>query len=284
MNLLFDKDDEQRALKGDARFQWLRQIGATLLEDADADEPGFLFGYDQGESALERQLRGHPHVHDRPDERAELTGLDNILSAMVIGAADIPTPRSWVLRIDDPEPDDLVFPLFVRTARSSWKRGGEAAKVSSRRQLADEIALLRRSFQWDATIVARVWLDLAPAGEWPFGEVPQEVRVWIVNREPVAWSFHYLAAVRNPRGFPPLPQELRLLHVYSQAIGKLFRSRLIAADYAKDRTGKWHFLEAGPGGCSGTAHEAVFKAVARTLRGEVVAWHGDECGGPLPIG
>ena len=282
MELLFDTHDEHHAIKGDARFQWLRDVGATSLADAHGEASGFLFGYDQGISALERQLRRHPRVHDRPEARLELTGLDRILSVLADAAVEIPTPRSWVMKVDDPVPDDLEFPLFVRTAHSSWKRGGEVAKVNNQRQLADEIALLRRSFQWDATIVARAWLELAPAGQWRFGKVPQEVRVWIVNHEPVAWCFHYQAVVSSPRGFPPSQQELRLLRGYSSSLGKLFRSQLITADYAKDRSGVWHFLEAGPGACSGTAHEVVFKAVARTLRGELTSWHGDACGGSLP--
>ena len=31
--------------------------------------------------------------------------------------------------------------------------------------------------------------------------------------------------------------------------------------------GGWAFLEAGPGSCAGTVHEAVFKAVASRLLG-----------------
>ena len=64
-------------------------------------------------------------------------------------------------------------------------------------------------------------------------------------------------------------------------VGGAFRSRLVAADFARGREGRWWFIEAGPGSCAGTAHEAVFKAVARRLRGEAPGLRADAVGGPL---
>jgi hypothetical protein len=53
------------------------------------------------------------------------------------------------------------------------------------------------------------------------------------------------------------------------------------ADFARGIDGRWRFIEAGPGSCAGTAHETVFKAVARRLRGTEVTFPGDAVGGPL---
>jgi hypothetical protein len=64
-------------------------------------------------------------------------------------------------------------------------------------------------------------------------------------------------------------------------VGSAFRSRLVVADFARGVDGGWWFIEAGPGSCAGTAHEAVFKAVAGRLRGEERELEGDAVGGPL---
>jgi hypothetical protein len=155
------------------------------------------------------------------------------------------------------------------------------SRVKNLRQLEEEAGLLRRAFQWDATIIARQWLEFAPAGSWRYGNAPQELRVWIVDHVPAAWSFHYLRAVPRPAGFPPAAEDLRTLARYAAEIGPLFRSRLVAADFARTKSGKWYFLEAGAGACSGTAHEAVFKAVARRLMQQPADAEGDAVGGGL---
>src|SRR5262249_10259088 len=135
---------------------------------------------------------------------------------------------------------------------------------------------------WDALILAREWLELETAGEGGYGPLPKEIRVWIVDGEPSAWAFHYLNVLPKPRGFPPTPDELALVADQARRVGGAFRSRLIAADFARRKDGTWWFIEAGPGSCAGTAHETVFKAVARRLRGEREAWVGNAVGGPLP--
>jgi hypothetical protein len=43
------------------------------------------------------------------------------------------------------------------------------------------------------------------------------------------------------------------------------RQRLVAADFARGRDGRWWFIEAGPGSCAGTAHEAVFSRDGKRL-------------------
>ena len=103
--------------------------------------------------------------------------------------------------------------------------------------------------------------------------------MWIIDQVPAAWSFHYLHVVPRPAGFPPSDEDLRTLARYAAEIGPLFRSRLVAADFARAKSGEWYFIEAGAGACSGTAHEAVFKAVARRLMHESAGAEGDAVGG-----
>jgi hypothetical protein len=136
------------------------------------------------------------------------------------------------------------------------------------RELASEAAELRRALGWDALVLAREWLDLVAAGESRYGPVPQEVRIWVVDGVPFAWSFHHLHVVPKPRGFPPSADDWAELRRLAGKVGSAFRSRLVVADFAHCVDGRWWFIEAGPGSCAGTAHEAVFKSVARRLRDE----------------
>ena len=212
---------------------------------------------------------------------AELISLADVLKRLEKAGIDVPTPRTWVIGIDDPPPGDLTFPLFVRTAKSSWKRGRSQSRVKNLKDLYDEIELLRRAFGWDTPILLRRWIDVAAAGKWMFGDAPQEIRVWIVDQRPVAWSFHYLHVVPNPKGFPPNPNDLALLSGWAAKVGSAFSSRLICADFVRDRKDKWHFLEAGPGAVYGTAHEGVLKFVADALRGNIRAIDGYSVGGLL---
>ncbi len=282
MKLYYDRNDlpDSQRLK-DQRIEWLQELGATELGKADPDAVGFLFGYEEGESHLLNQLVNYPGIHDRPDERQELVCLDDVLKKLKDHSIEVPTPKTWVLEIDDEVPSDLEFPLFVRTRKSSWKRGGEQARVRNLCELNDEAELLRRAFGWDAPIIVRKWLDIAVAGKWIFGDAPQEIRTWIIDGEPVAWSFHYLHAIENPDGFPPSVDDLRQLQSLAATIAQPFKSRLIAADFVRDKTGKWNFMEAGPGAACGTAHEQVFKYVASRLIGKDFELKGDAVGGYL---
>lgn len=282
MKLFYDQNDLPHAAKlRDNRFTWLKELGATELTDADLDDAGFLFGYDRGDEHYRRLLHSRPNVRDRPDERYELTRLDHVLQRLHDSGIDVPTPRTWILNVDEPAPDDLAFPVFVRTAKSSWKRGGGQSRANNLLELNDEVELLRRAFGWDAPILLREWLDVAAAGKWIFGDAPQELRIWIVDRAPRAWSFHYLHVVHSPAGFPPKSKDLSLLADMAAQIGSAFTSRLISADFIRDRRGKWYFLEAGPGAASGTAHEAVFKFVSDKLRAGQTKLCENAVGGPL---
>jgi hypothetical protein len=146
--------------------------------------------------------------------------------------------------------------------------GGRISRVRNTAELEVEAAELRRAMGWDAVILARAWHDLAEAGRSVYGPVPQEVRVWIVDGEPFAWSFHYANVVKDPRGMPPADDDLKIIAAMAREVGRAFHSRLIAADFAREVDGKWIFIEAGPGSCAGTVHEDVFKAVACRLVGE----------------
>ncbi len=68
---------------------------------------------------------------------------------------------------------------------------------------------------------------------------------------------------------------------WAEQIGSVFKSRLICADFVRDRQGHWHFVEAGPGAVCGTAHERVFKFVGESIRGNAAMIEGDAVGGPL---
>jgi hypothetical protein len=184
-----------------------------------------------------------------------------------------------VLPLDALLPEDLNFPLFVRTAATSWKKGGQISRVRSVKELTEETAMLRRALGWDATILARQWLDLASAGESRYGLVPQELRTWVVDGVPFAWSFHHLHIVPRPSGFPPSASDLAEVGRLAGKVASAFRSRLVAADFARGVDGRWWFIEAGPGSCAGTGHEGVFKAVARRLQGEEPILAADAVGG-----
>jgi hypothetical protein len=281
--LLYDSRDLVFAEKlRDKRFQWLQEMGASELGELAFHVRGFLFGYEQGQEKLNEQVGNRPNVHDRPEEREELRCLDQVLFRLAQASVDVPTPRTWVIEMDRDMPSDLQFPLFLRTPTSSWKRGGYQGRVRNVNELVEEVELLRRAFGWNVSILAREWIDFAVAGEWMYGKVPQEIRVWIVAQMPVAWSFHYTHVVKGPKGFPPKNKDLEQLRELARRVASPFRSRLIAADFACDRRGQWHLVEAGAGACSGTGHEAVFKFVARRLVStDAILQHGDKVGGSL---
>ena len=200
MNLVYDPKDlpDAKKLKDD-RFVWLRELGAVELGEVQPEDNGFLFTYEHGESHLTEQVGNLPGIHDQPNERSELINLDDVIHRLNEAGVKIPTPKTWVIGVDDELPVDLTFPLFVRTPKSSWKRGGQQGKVRSIKELSDEAELLRRAFGWDTPIIAREWLEIAPAGKWMFGDAPQEIRTWVIDGTPVAWSLHYLHAIENQR-------------------------------------------------------------------------------------
>ena len=282
MQLLYDRrDDAYHERIGSRILYWLDDLGAIPLDEADPAVAGFLFAGARPISDYRELVAPFPPVRDQPAERQPLLRLDTVLQALERTRVCVPMPRTWLLPLDAPLPEDLTFPLFVRTAESSWKKGGHISRVTTFRELEDEAAELRRALGWDALILARQWLDLAQAGESRYGPLPQEVRTWLVDGIPFAWSFHYMHIIANPRGFPPSASDLAVLRAMAAEVAGAFSSRLVVADFARGVDGRWWFIEAGPGSCAGTGHEQVFKAVARRLRGETCELQGDRIGGAL---
>jgi hypothetical protein len=282
LQLLYDpRDDPYHERLGSKILYWLVDLDAVPLGEADPTDEGFLFAGARPLDDYRRLTAALPHLRDRPEERSPLMRLDSVLAALDAAGVRVPMPRTWTLPLDAPLPDDLAFPLFVRTAESSWKKGGRISRVGNTRELEAEAAALRRALGWDAVVLARQWLDLATAGEGRYGPVAQEVRTWVVDGVPFAWSFHHLHIVPRPTGFPLSTGDREDLRRPACQVATAFRSRLVVADFARGNDGRWWFIEAGPGSCAGTAHEAVFKAVARRLRGERTELEGDATGGLL---
>jgi hypothetical protein len=283
MKLFYDnRDDMVLERRRVPLLYWLDDLGAQPVDEATVEDDGFLFAGARPIEDYRRLISRLPRLRDRPEERAPLLQLDHVLESLASAGVELPMPRMWRLEPGAALPRGLTFPLFVRTAMTSWKLGGRISRVTNPAELEEEAVALRRAFGWDATVCARQWLDLAVAGEAMYGPVPQEIRIWIIDGVPVAWSFHYLNVVPKPRGFPPKVADLARLAHLAERVGSAFRSRCVVADFAKLVAGDWSFLEAGPGSCAGTAHEAVFKAVASRLQGIQRALPVDEVGGPIP--
>lgn len=284
MDLFYDeRDDAAHEARGSRILYWLDDLGARPLREATAETPGFLFAGARPLEDYRDLVRVLPLLRDRPEERAPLLHLDSVLSALAAAKINVPTPRTWILPDGATLPGDLTYPLFVRAAHTSLKLGGHVSRVRNRNELESEMAELRRVLGWNATLLARQWHNFAPAGAGVYGTIPQEVRVWVVDGVPYAWSFHYLNALASPQGFPPSTPDLEQLGDMARRCATPFRSRCVVADFARETSGGWLFIEAGPGSCAGTAHEAVFKAVAERLRGND-GWtsSGDDVGGPFP--
>lgn len=282
MQLLYDaRDDAYHERIGSQVLYWLTDLDAVPLDEADPAVEGFLFAGARPIDDYRRLVAPYPLVRDRPEERGPLLRLDTVLATLDRADIRVPMPRTWLLPLDAPLPDDLTFPLFVRTAESSWKKGGHISRVRTARELDGEASELRRALGWDAVVLAWEWLDLAPAGEGHYGPLPQEMRTWVVDGTPVAWSFHYMHIVPRPKDFSPSGDDLMEPRQLAGQVASAFSSRLVVADFARDVDGKWWFIEAGPGSCASTGHEQVFKAVARRLRSEAVEIEADAVGGLL---
>ncbi len=272
MDLFYDpRDDAYHERIGSQILYWLDDLDAIPLDEADPAAEGFLFAGARPVADYCDLIAALPHVRDRPEEREPLLRLDTVLRALERVDVRVPMPQTWVLPLDAPLPDDLVFPLFVRTAETSWKKGGRISQVRTVRELEDEAAMLRRALGWDAVILARQWLDLATAGEGRYGPVPQEVRTCVMDGVPFASSFHYLHTVPRPSGFPLAVEDLGVLGQLSSRVASAFSSRLAAADFARGVDGGWWFIERGLHGDDGVGLEpqsvvgAVVAGGARTL-------------------
>jgi len=283
MQLLYvDGDQHYLEKRGMRTLFWLDDVGAVPIEEANPKEEAYLFSYARSIGDYAKLVDSLPLARDRPEDRALLVHLEATLDRLAAIGATIVTPKTWRIDVDEALPEDLSFPVFLRTPEQSWKTGGHSSRVTSAKEFAEEAELFRKVFGRDVPILAREWLELAPAGESLYGTVPQEIRTWSVDHEPVAWSFHHLHATPEPRGFPPADKEIEQLGTSAAIVASAFNARLVVADFAKTVAGDWVFLEAGPGSCAGTAHEQVFKAVALRLLGKATDFCGDSVGGAFP--
>ena len=256
-----DKLFEQRGMKN---LYWLDDLGAIPLSELRPGDDSFLFAGARSIEDYEKLTAGFNRLRDSVSERLPLLNLDTVLKQIEQNCETLPRPKTWTWRLDEPIPKDLEYPLFVRTAKSSWKLGGKISKVCNNKQLEAEAFELRRAFGFDQPILAREWLNIVTAGKTAYGPVPLEIRTWIVDSVPFAWSFHHLQFGGNSELFPLARNDIdRLFDIASQV--NCFESRLVCADFVKTTDGSWVFLEAGPGSCAGTAHEFVYKSVASRL-------------------
>lgn len=265
IQLAYDtRDDplfEQRRMQN---LYWLDDLGAVPLNELDPSRDAFLYAGARSIDDYRKLVSPFSKIRDRPEARGPLLTLDSVLACFDRFDIDLPRPRTWLIGADDPIPNDLIFPLFVRTPKSSWKLGGKISKVSTEKELMDEAFELRRAFGVDQPVMAREWLDIESVGQTLYGPVPLEIRVWIVDSVPFAWSFHHLRVDSPPSTFPLDAKDIAKLFLLAGTI-TCFDSRLICADFVKTMDGDWCFLEAGLGSCAGTAHEFVFKSVAAKL-------------------
>jgi hypothetical protein len=153
MKLFYDPRDRVAARHGDKRLQWLFELGAKPIEEARPEDEGFLFAGARGLEDYRALVSRLPKLRDRPEERAPLLELDDVLDALEAAKVSVPTPRTWRIDLDDPIPKELRYPLFVRSDRSSWKLGGQISKVRNEAELVAEMQALRRAIQWDARIL-----------------------------------------------------------------------------------------------------------------------------------
>src|SRR4051812_25920219 len=136
MQLFYDqRDDASHEARGSKILYWLDDLGAKPLSEARPEENGFLFAGARPIDDYRRLVARFPMLRDRPDEREPLLRLDCVLDALDHGKVDVARPPTWRLPLDAPLPEDLRFPVFVRTAFSSLKLGGRVSKVRTPSQL-----------------------------------------------------------------------------------------------------------------------------------------------------
>ena len=245
MNLDYDEqDDASPEARGSKILFWLDDLGAEPLSEARPGDPGFLFAGARPLDDYARLVAPYPHLRDRPEERAPLLRLDTVLDALAAEGVDVPTPRTWRLALDAPVPADLTFPLFVRTAYTSLKLGGRISRVRDRGN-GNEAAELRRARVGRSVAGPRLARSRG-AGRGMYARFPRKSGVGR-GRPAVCLVLPPPAPVPIPTGFPPDPADLGVLYELSGRVGSAFRSRCVAADFAREAGGGWLFIEAGPG-------------------------------------
>ena len=279
MNLFHDdRDDSVHQRRGSRILYWLDDLNAKPIADSEPDE-GFFFSAAGSISDYAEMVADRPNLSDRAEERLPLMSLASVLDSMATSSVDVPMSRTWRLAWNEPIPEDVVYPLFVRASDSSLRLGGTVSRVRNANELTLEAEEIRRLLGWNALVIAREWKECVPAGTGTYGVLPQEIRLWVVDGKPFAWSFQHLKAVPSPIGFPPSKGDLLLLAGYAEQVAVAFESRCIVIDFAREVHRGWTFVDAGSGSSAVTDHEGVFKAVASRLIGKKFSFHADSVGG-----
>src|SRR6185295_2751038 len=96
MQLFYDqRDDASHEARGSQILYWLDDLDARPLSEAKPDDTGFVFAGARPIDDYRRLLSKYPALRDRPDERARLLRLDDVLDALAHAAVDIRMPRTW---------------------------------------------------------------------------------------------------------------------------------------------------------------------------------------------
>ena len=207
MHLFYeDRDDAAHEARGSQILYWLDDLGARPFTESQPADRGFLFAGARPISDYAQLVANAPE-HQRPARGAGAVAPTRLDSRRAGGRRGQGSdPANLAAPLDSPLPVDITFPLFVRAAHTSLKLGGRISRVRTVAELEAEAAELRRVLGWDALLLAREWHDLAEAGRGMYGPIPQEVRVWIVDGQPYAWSFHYFNILPSPRASRPRPR------------------------------------------------------------------------------
>lgn len=282
MQLIYVEED-QKFLEacGSKQLFWLDDLGAIPYRETNPETKGYLFSSARLIEDYEKLVSPRPGIMDRPATRIILGDIWKTLEVINSAKTTIETPKTWKIGLEESLPEEVSFPLFVRTIERSWKMGGGNSKVENRQQFENEASDLRYAYGWDSEIVAREWLDLAIAGKGMYGSVPQEVRVWCIRGVAEFWSFHFMHEIDDPTGFPISDADKDLLRSQANELAKLFDSRFMVCDFAKLTSGDWAFIEAATASNAGTSHESVFKAAASSLIDQPFDLVEDKFGGRL---
>jgi len=280
MNLFYDERDDSVHQRLQSRIlYWLDDLRAIPISESEPDAEGFLFSVAGSISDYEDLVVDRPLIRDRAEERLPLMSLASVLDRLDVLKVDVPISRTWRLAWNVTLPDDLVYPLVVRPSDSSLKLAGSVSRVRNATELQLEAAELRRLLGWSALVIAREWKECIHAGTGTYGTLPQEIRVWVIDGEPFAWSFQHLRDIPKPDGFPPSSSDLILLKSLAKLVATAFDARCIVVDFARELQRGWTFIDAGSGSAASTDNEGVFKAVASKLCGKNFPFHSNSVGG-----
>ena len=276
-----DRDDSVHQRRGSRILYWLDDLGGIPINESLSDDEGYLFSVAGAISDYEDLVEDRPLILERAEDRLPLMSLASILDRMSNANVQVPMSRTWRLEWNDSLPEDLIYPLFVRASDSSLKLGGSVSRVRNASELQLEMEELRRLLGWNALVIVREWKECVQAGTSTYGPLPKEVRVWVIDGKPFAWSFQHIQAIPKPAGFPPSDKELTLLATFAEQVATAFSARCVVVDFALELERGWTFIDAGSGSSASTDHESVFKAVASKLVGKKFTSHSNAVGGVL---